>query len=234
MASKPIVLILGAGPRVGASLTTKFSTLNYNIALASRSGTNTLNASGYLSLRADFKDPSSIAPLFVAVKKEFHAYPSVVIYNAGTLTPPPDKESLLSVPVDSVVGDLAVNTVSPYVAAQQAVLGWETLPKEMEKRFIFTGNITNVQIVPMPLFLTAGIGKAASAFWVGLADAMYKSKGYRFFYADERTEEGKLKGFALDGDAHGEFYAQLAKPEDGAEIPWNATFVKGKGYVKFE
>lgn len=36
---------------------------------------------------------------------------------------------------------------------------------------------------------------------------------------------------ALDGDAHAEFYAQLVKHED---IPWNATFVKGKGYVKFE
>lgn len=36
----------------------------------------------------------------------------------------------------------------------------------------------------------------------------------------------------LDGDAHAEFYAELAG--GGDEVPWHATFVKGKGYVKFE
>lgn len=53
----------------------------------------------------------------------------------------------------------------------------------------------------------------------------------RFFYADERTEEGQSKGQALDGPAHGDFYTKLAKQEE--EIPWHATFSKGKGYVKF-
>ena len=53
----------------------------------------------------------------------------------------------------------------------------------------------------------------------------------RFFYADERASDGKSKGQALDGDAHAEFFAQLAtKPRD---VPWHATFVKDKGYVKF-
>jgi hypothetical protein len=37
---------------------------------------------------------------------------------------------------------------------------------------------------------------------------------------------------ALDGDAHAEFYAELAAQE--SEIPWHATFVKGKGYVEFK
>lgn len=53
----------------------------------------------------------------------------------------------------------------------------------------------------------------------------------RFFYADERGEGGKMKGLELDGPAHGEFYAQLA--EHQKDVPWHATFVKGKGYVKF-
>jgi hypothetical protein len=35
----------------------------------------------------------------------------------------------------------------------------------------------------------------------------------------------------LDGDAHAEFFAELAGDE--GDIPWHATFVKGKGYVKF-
>ncbi len=36
----------------------------------------------------------------------------------------------------------------------------------------------------------------------------------------------------LNGDAHAEFYYELAnKKEQG---PWEATFVKGKGYVDFK
>lgn len=41
-----------------------------------------------------------------------------------------------------------------------------------------------------------------------------------------------MKGGGLDGPAHGEFYAQLA--HSTKDIPWHATFVKGKGYVRFE
>lgn len=51
-----------------------------------------------------------------------------------------------------------------------------------------------------------------------------------FYYADERQEDGKLKGAELDGPAHGDFYAQLVAHKS---IPWHATFVKGRGYVAF-
>lgn len=54
----------------------------------------------------------------------------------------------------------------------------------------------------------------------------------RFFYADERNENGTLKGMQLSGPAHGAFYAELAEQE--GTIPWKATFVEGNGYVKFE
>jgi hypothetical protein len=54
----------------------------------------------------------------------------------------------------------------------------------------------------------------------------------RFFYADERLEDGKSKGKEVDGPAHGEFFAQLANHE--GNVPWHATFVKGKGYVSFK
>lgn len=53
-----------------------------------------------------------------------------------------------------------------------------------------------------------------------------------FFYADERNADGSLKGMAIDGDAHAEFYVQLAKQE--SKLPWHATFVKDQGYVYFK
>ncbi|KAK6956564.1 hypothetical protein Daesc_001842 [Daldinia eschscholtzii] len=226
------VLILGAGPRVGASVAQKFAGNGYKVAIASRSGTGAKTAEDFLSLKADFTKPESIPALFDAVKTEFQTAPSVVVYNAAATTNPPDKDSALSIPVDSVVADLNVNTVSPYAAAQQAVKGWATLPKETKKSFIYTGNILNINILPIPLFLNLGVGKSASAYWIGAADAIYSPQGFRFFYVDERYEDGKTKGNAIDGAAHGDFFAQLANHE--GNVPWHATFVKGKGYVQFK
>lgn len=179
MASTSIVLILGSGPRVGASIAEKFSSNGYKVAVASRKGTGSKTAEGYLSLKADFTKPDSIPALFDAVKAEFHAAPNVVIYNAGALSIPSDKDSVLSVSAETVVSDLNINTISPYVAAQQAIIGWETLPKDTKKTFIYTGNILNVSIVPVPMMLTLGIGKSASAFWVGLADLTSAARGFR-------------------------------------------------------
>ncbi|KAL9113213.1 MAG: hypothetical protein Q9227_002548 [Pyrenula ochraceoflavens] len=179
MTTKSVVLILGAGPRIGASVAETFASSGYEVAVASRSGNDTKGSKGFLSLKADFTKPDSIPALFDAVKTEFHAFPNVVIYNAAALTSPPNKDSLFSIAAESVASDLNVNTISPYVAAQQAVSGWETLPKDTKKTFIYTGNIMNVSIVPMPPMLDLGMGKSASAFWIGLADAMYSAKGFR-------------------------------------------------------
>lgn len=179
MAPKSVILILGAGPRVGAAVAEKFANKGYNVALASRKGNGSKTSEGFLSLKADFSKPESIPALFDAVKSEFQVPPSVVVYNAAALTPPPDPSSALSIPVDKVTEDLNVNTVSAYAAAQQAVSGWATLPKEVKKSFIYTGNALNETVIPVPMFLNLGIGKAASAHFVGLADGTYAGKGYR-------------------------------------------------------
>lgn len=86
---------------------------------------------------------------------------------------------VFSVPPETMAADVAVNTISPYAAAQQALLGWETLPKESKKTFIYTGNILNVAVVPMPMMMTGAVGKAGSAAWIGLVDTLYADRGYR-------------------------------------------------------
>ena len=53
----------------------------------------------------------------------------------------------------------------------------------------------------------------------------------RFYYADERKADGSPAYAAISGQAHGEFYTQLA--EGKTQIPWLATFVAGTGYVDF-
>jgi hypothetical protein len=55
---------------------------------------------------------------------------------------------------------------------------------------------------------------------------------YRFYFADERTTDGKSLSLGeLSGPGAAEFYLQLAEGEN--EIPWYATFVSGKGYIHF-
>lgn len=78
-----------------------------------------------------------------------------------------------------VINDLNVNVVSPYIAAQEAIKNWETLPAEGKKLFIYTGNICNVLVLPVPMLLNGGMGKAATAYWLGVADSSYTAKGYR-------------------------------------------------------
>ena len=179
MAMNPVVLILGAGPRVGNSVADKFASNGYTVAIASRKGTNTKTAEGYFSLKADFVKPDSVPALFDAVRTESRNFPSVVVYNAAALTPPSDNDSVLSISADNIASDLNVNTISPYVAAQQAIAGWDNMPKDTKKTFIYTGNIMNVSIVPMPMMMDLGIGKSASAYWIGVADTLYSAKGYR-------------------------------------------------------
>lgn len=179
MAKSPVVLILGYGPRIGYSVAQKFASNGYKVAVASRSVKKSENDAEYLHLQADFAHPDSIPSLFKSVKEELQTAPSVVIYNAAALTPPPKDGSVLDVSAEHFAADLNTNTTTPYVAAQQAVKGWETLPKDANKVFIYTGNVLNVSVIPIPMFLNLGVGKSASAYWIGSADTLLSKNGYR-------------------------------------------------------
>jgi NAD(P)-dependent dehydrogenase (short-subunit alcohol dehydrogenase family) len=187
MPANSVALILGYGPGIGASVAKKLASNGYKVAVASRSGgSSPKTTEGFLSLKADFTKPHSIPALFKAVNNEFNAAPSVVIYNAAVRTPPPVNNSIFSTSADTLVSDFDINTISPYIAAQQAVSEWDKLPKEIKKSFIYTGNILNVSIIPSPIMMTLGMGKSASAYWIGLADALHSSQGIRWGFSLSR------------------------------------------------
>lgn len=123
---------------------------------------------------------------------------------------------------------LAVNTISAYAAAVQATKLWSTLPDTVSKTFLYTGNMTSTQLWPGTH--TLGVGKNATAYWIETAVATYKGK-YKFYFVDERTEDGESTLQFIDGEAHAVEFWKLAEemPEQGH---WCWTFVKGKGYVK--
>jgi len=52
-----------------------------------------------------------------------------------------------------------------------------------------------------------------------------------FYFADQRKADGAPIGTDLSGQAHADFYYELAQNKE--QGPWDATFVEGKGYVDF-
>jgi NAD(P)-dependent dehydrogenase (short-subunit alcohol dehydrogenase family) len=225
MASQ-IVLILGAGPNIGASVAQSFSSKGYKVAAASRNIKPDYSAPTDLTLQADFTDPSSISTVFSTTKSKL-GVPNVIIYNVAAV----GNMDFAGTPKE-LHDSLAVNAVSLYAAIQEAVAGFETLPKELSKTFIYTGNKLNIE--PYAMFAMLGTGKAAGAHLIQAAGQKYDGEGYKFYYTDERKADGGMAGMDTNAKAHGEFYLKLAEQEkDVKEVPLMATFVDGKGYVDF-
>jgi hypothetical protein len=79
--------------------------------------------------------------------------------------------------LDDFQYDMAVNNTGVLAAAKRAVQGFDRLPSNVPKTFIFTGNILNLEpIVPI---VSAGMGKAATAHLIATASLAYEDKGYR-------------------------------------------------------
>lgn len=73
--------------------------------------------------------------------------------------------------------DLVINTTSAFVAAQQAVLGFQQLPESASRTFIYTGNCTNV--MPIVKLMDLGVGKSATAHIIQCAAEAYEDKGFK-------------------------------------------------------
>ncbi|KAF2431635.1 NAD(P)-binding protein [Tothia fuscella] len=227
--SNPVILILGAGPNIGQAVAKTFASKGYKVALASRSLKEADNTDGQLNITSDLSHPNDVVNAFAKVK-EVLGIPSVVVYNAGSVTFTPNDDPF-AVPLSAFDRDMHINTTSAFVAAQQAVLGFAQLPPSHDdaaKTFLFTGNILN--ITSLPSFISQGAGKSASAHIIMAAASAYKDRGYKFYYVDERKEDGTAK-YRVDGEAHGKYFLELAEGE--TQGPWLQTFVKGVGYKDF-
>jgi hypothetical protein len=84
----------------------------------------------------------------------------------------------LAAPLSDFTAGLNVNLISPYAAAQTAILGFRTLPKEVLKTFIYTGNCLTHSVYPVLICL--GIGKAGAGHLVESAAKGYEEEGFRY------------------------------------------------------
>ncbi|KAG9232028.1 hypothetical protein BJ875DRAFT_97888 [Amylocarpus encephaloides] len=225
MASSPVLLLLGAGKNIGLHTANLFSKNGYKVALASRSGLPLSETKDdLLNIKADFADPSSLSTVFSEVKSKLGA-PSVVIYNAYayTFTPEP-----LSQPVPEFQNSMTVSITSGYAALKAAAEAFSTLPADITKTFIYTGNRLNIE--PMPKLLDLGVGKAASAHLIQAMSMVFQGENSNFYYADERKADGSPIGQIVGGQNHAEFFLKLASEK--TQGAWDATFV-GNEFVDF-
>lgn len=78
--TSPVVLILGAGPKVGLPAAKAFASKGYKVAVAARSLKEADSTDDQLNIKSDFANPDDVVNAFAKVKKEL-GIPSVVIYN---------------------------------------------------------------------------------------------------------------------------------------------------------
>ncbi|RGP81287.1 short-chain dehydrogenase [Fusarium longipes] len=220
-----VALIFGAGSNVGSSVAQAFLAKGYKVAVASRSQNPETSTSTELHIPTDCSDTSSVLNAFAKTKSVF-GFPNVVIYNtySGQWN---NADNIFEVPLDHFQSSAVVNIVSVYAAAQEAVKGWAELPASSKPTFILTGNCGNV--TPIPVIMTLSVGKAGAANLIEMAAKCYKDKGYRFYYTDERHEDGSPMWKGATAEGHAQFYTELA--EDGSR-EWYQTFVSGLGYRK--
>ncbi|KAF4452309.1 hypothetical protein F53441_4827 [Fusarium austroafricanum] len=225
--TSPTVLIFGAGAKVGKSVAQAFSAKGYRVALASRSQDPGTSTATELHIPTDCSDTDQVIQAFTKVRTVF-GHPNVVVYNAylGGNNNPKD---VFEVDLNHLKKSTTVNVFSAYAAAQEAVKGWKDLPPSSKPTYIFTGNCTNV--TPFPVVMALGVGKAGAASFIEVAASAYKERGFKFYYADERLEDGTPMWNGVSGEGHAKMYLELA--EGSEQLEWQQTFVTGLGYKKF-
>lgn len=191
--TNPVALIFGAaitGSNVGGALTKGFLKAGYRVASVSRHAAKP-SESNHLHIAANLADPSSVASVFDAVANAQWPFPTVIIWNVSSVSPPagPDPTNPFAVADADVQRDMALMVTSPYLAARKAVETWLSDGNVGENRkgtFIMTGNACPRFVVPQDQFpvplammTTLGMGKSAAAYYLATADEVYKEKGLR-------------------------------------------------------
>lgn len=78
--TSPVILILGAGPRIGTHVAKAFDAKGYKVALAARKAKEADNTADQVNVPTDLSDPNSVINAFSKVKASL-GVPSVVVYN---------------------------------------------------------------------------------------------------------------------------------------------------------
>ncbi|KAI1332334.1 putative short chain type dehydrogenase [Xylariaceae sp. FL0255] len=227
MSSPRVILIIGAGQRIGQCIASKFSQAGYEVALVARSLEPGLTPEGFLNIKFDLSE-TRLVPQIFQTTKEILGVPNIMVYNGAKrlVTPPEDP---FSASLDTIAASRAVGFDSAYIAAQEFLRGVQELPSSLPKAFIFTGNALNQ--IAIPGVIPFAIGKVSAAMMIEYAANAYGKGGFKFYFTDERLADGRPAGQGIDGPAHGDLYLSLAHEEKQSH--WLVTFTKEEGRKNF-
>ncbi|PVI08316.1 putative short-chain dehydrogenase [Periconia macrospinosa] len=232
MSAPQVLLLLGAGAKLGTKIPEVFSKAGYKIALVARSFNEGIQDNGYYHVKADFNHAESIQEVFEKVKQNV-GIPTVVVYNAVQYQlddPAEPFASLAPGNVSTFLSTVSVHGTTPLIALQHAIDSFQALSEGTSgKTFIFSGNILNhSQFMNRLCFGTA---KTLCAYGIRFAAVAYAKEGLKFYYADERTDAGLPVMREISGETAGTEYLKLAEAPN--QQPWLYAYTKDGGYVDF-
>ncbi|CAF3439668.1 unnamed protein product [Rotaria sp. Silwood1] len=138
--TKPIAVVIGVGPGLGAALAKRFATGGYSIGLIARKESSLqpvqkeLEQQGHtaLSVTADAGDISSVKNAFNTIRAKFGKDPEVLLYNASGFL----YKSLLDLKPEALQEALNIGVVGGLVASQEVL---PSMIKNGKGTILFTG-----------------------------------------------------------------------------------------------
>jgi NAD(P)-dependent dehydrogenase (short-subunit alcohol dehydrogenase family) len=212
---KPVAVITGVGPGLGAALAHRFAT-TYAVAILARkadylkalAGEIRKSGATVLDLPCDVSDPAKIAEAFRAIRKEL-GEPEVLLYNAGSGT----FGNITEITPEQYEADWRVNALGAFVAAKEVA---PAMIKQGRGTILFTGATAGVKAGAK----SVSFGPAKFAMR-GLAQSLARDLGPRGIHVGWINVDGSidipgargLKPSLKDGD--------FLKPDAIAETYWH-------------
>ncbi|MFP3614636.1 SDR family NAD(P)-dependent oxidoreductase [Paraburkholderia sp. SIMBA_050] len=205
-----IFLSIGTGPGMGLATAQRFAREGFRVILSARNVEKTqvfadrLKTVGYEAeaRRVDAADLASVAALVRSVEAQYGAI-DVLHYNAANIR----AATLAEQPLDTFVGDLAVNIGGALAAVQAA------MPKMAGRgtgSILLTGG--GLSLNPRPGFVSLGIGKAGIR---SLALGMFDSCQAQGIHIATVTVAARVAPDSEEARAVGEHFWQLhCQPKD--------------------
>jgi NADP-dependent 3-hydroxy acid dehydrogenase YdfG len=212
---KPVTVVIGAGPGLGASLARRFAA-TYAVAILARNAdylkglASEIRKSGatVLDIACDVSDGTQIAQAFRAIRKNL-VEPEVLLYNAGSGT----FGSITEITADQYEADWRVNALGAFVAAKEVAPG---MIARGHGTMLFTGATAGVKAGPK----SVSFGPAKFAMR-GLAQSLARDLGPKGIHVAWINVDGSIDIPGARGRKPGLKDGDFLKPEAIAETYWH-------------
>ena len=215
LSSKPVAVVIGVGPGLGAALVRRFAAA-YSVAMLARkadylkalAGEVRQSGATVLDLGCDVSDSAQITEAFRKIRKDL-GEPEVLLYNAGS----GKFGSITEITPDQYEADWRVNALGAFIAAKEVAPG---MIARGHGTMLFTGATAGVKAGPK----SVSFGPAKFAMR-GLAQSLARDLGPKGIHVAWINVDGSidipgargLKPSLKDGD--------FLKPEAIAETYWH-------------